>query len=133
MSNEIKFKILNPFGITKSKKTINNYYDVPVDPSYGDILLLCNVKDLSFDEVIFVILNKHRKSNLLGAISFVYWKYSLHFLKFIQECSEKEYKIIKKKCFSHFKRIFNFVKRSDDTLYTQNENLRNIYLVMKSK
>ena len=52
MSNGIKFKIIDMFGINCITKTNNNYFEIPYDPSFdGDILLLCNKSVISFDEV----------------------------------------------------------------------------------
>ena len=134
MSKGIKFKIFNMLGINRLPKWINNYFEILYEPCYnGDILLLCNKSEISFDEVIYIIENRHKRAYLLGAISFIYWKYSKQFWLFLQECDEKKYKRIKKKCFSHFKRLFEFLKQSDDTLYSQNEYIRNIYYLMKNK
>jgi len=134
MPNGIKFKIINMFGINCITKTNNNYFEIPCDPSYdGDILLLCNKSEISFDEVICIIENRHKRAALLGGISFIYWKYSKQFWLFLQECDEKKYKRIKKKCFSYFERLFEFLKKSDDTLYSQNEYIRNIYNMMKNR
>ena len=122
------------FGINDMTKINNDYFEIPYDPSYdGDILLLCNKSDLSFDEVVYIVENKHKRVDLLGAISFIYWKYSKQFLLLLQECDEKKYKIIKKNCFSHFERLFEFLKKSDDTLYSQNDNIRKIYYMMKNE
>ena len=75
MSNEIKFKIINMFGTNGIIKTNNDYFEIPYDPSYdGDILLLCNKNAISFDEVVDIIENRHKRADLLGAISFIYWK-----------------------------------------------------------
>ena len=52
MSSGIKFKIIDMFGINCITKTNNNYFEIPYDPSYDDdILLLCNKRLISFDEV----------------------------------------------------------------------------------
>ncbi len=134
MSNGIKFKIVKTYRMNSMKKNKNAYYEIPYDPSYdGDILLLCNKSELSFDEVIYILEKKHKKVYLFGAISFVYWKYSVQFWQFIQECNEEKYKIIKKKCTSYFRHLFEFLKKSDDSLYTQNVYIRNVYYMLKNK
>lgn len=134
MCDKIKFKMINVYGTSHIKNKKKKYFEVLCEPSYdGDVLLLCTKSKLSFDEVIYILEKKNKKVDLIGAISFVYYDYSSLFFDYIKKSGEEEFKILKKKCFHYFERLFNFIKYSDDSLYDQNEYIRNIYFLMKNK
>lgn len=135
MFNFIKFKIINVYGnhsfFLYNK---NKFYEVKCEPSYkGDIILLCNKKDVTFDESINLLLYTNKKVNILGVISLIYYKYSSDFLDYLKECPDNEYKIIKKKCRRRFDSLNTFIEKSDDLLYPQNTDIRNIHHLFINK
>ena len=134
MYADIKFKMINSYGPLNSRKLYSTkYYEILCEPSYnGDVLLLCTKGELTFEEVIYIILKKTKKIDIIGAISFIYYNYSELFFNFLKSCNEKQLKVIKKKCLTHFERLVNFVKFSDDTKYYQNEFIRKSYFILKN-
>ena len=115
MFNLIKFKIVDmnsKFLYDKDK-----YYEIKCEPSYYDVILICNKKHITFEETINLLLHTIKKINILGAISFIY----------------NEYKRIKRKCKKIFASLNKFIERADDTLYPQNVNIRKIYQLFENK
>ena len=135
MFSLIKFKIINTYGVHNNfLYDRNKFYEVKCEPSYqGDIILLCNKKNVTFDEMLNLLLHTLKKINILGVISLVYYKYSSEFLDYLKQCSYKEYKIIKRKCIRKINNLNSFIERSDDLMFPQNINIRKIHQLFKQK
>lgn len=130
MFNLIKFKIVNTYGNYSNDK---KYYEIKCEPSYDDVILICNKKRITFEETINLLLHTIKKINILGAVSFIYYEYSNEFLEYLKHCSYNEYKKIKRKCKKSFASLNKFIEKADDTLYPQNVNIRKIYQLFESK
>lgn len=135
MFNLIKFKIINTYGVPSNfLYDRNKFYEVKCEPSYqGDVILLCNKKNVTFDEMLNLLLHTLKKINILGVISLVYYKYSSEFLDYLKQCSYIEYKIIKRKCIRKINNLNSFIERSDDLMFPQNINIRKIHQLFKQK
>lgn len=135
MFNLIKFKIINTYGAHSNfLYDRNKFYEVKCEPSYqGDVILLCNKKNVTFDEMLNLLLHTLKKINVLGAISLVYYKYSSEFLDYLKKCSYNEYKIIKRKCVRKINNLNSFIARSDDLIFPQNINIRKIHQLFKQR
>lgn len=135
MSNSIKFKIINTYGVhTNFLYDSNKFYEVKCEPSYqGDIILLCNKKNVTFDEMINLLMHTLKKVNILGVISLIYYKYSSEFLDYLKQCSNNEYKKIKRKCIRKLNTLNSFIAKSDDSIYPQNINIRKIHQLLKHR
>ncbi|MBR3864969.1 MAG: hypothetical protein IKJ19_07670 [Clostridia bacterium] len=133
MFNLIKFKIINVYGVHSNfLYNRNKFYEVKCEPSYqGDVILLCNKNNVTFEEVIKLLLHTLKKVNILGAISLVYYKYSSEFLDYLKQCSQDEYKKIKRKCRAKINNLNSFIAKSDDLLFPQNSNIREIHQLFK--
>ena len=133
MFNLIKFKIINIYGVHSNfLYDRNRFYEVKCEPSYqGDVILLCNKKNVTFDEVINLLLHTLKKVNILGAISLVYYKYSDEFLDYLRHCSYDDYKKIKRKCIRKINNLNSFISKSDDLIFPQNLNIREIHQLFK--
>lgn len=130
MFNLIKFKIVNIYGNYSNDK---EYYEIKCEPSYDDVILICNKKHITFEETINLLLHTIKKINILGAVSLIYYEYSNEFLEYLKHCSYNEYKKIKRKCKKKIASLNKFIERADDTLYPQNVNIRKIYQLFESK
>lgn len=135
MFNLIKFKIINTYGVHSNfLYDRNKFYEVKCEPSYqGDVILLCNKNNVTFDEMLNLLLHTLNKINILGVISLVYYKYSSEFLDYLKQCSYNEYKIIKRKCGRKINNLNSFIARSDDLIFPQNINIRKIYQLFKQR
>lgn len=109
------------------------YYEIKCEPSYDDVILICNKKHITFEETINLLLHTIKKINILGAVSLIYYEYSNEFLEYLKHCSYNEYKKIKRKCKKNFASLNKFIERADDTLYPQNVNIRKIYQLFESR
>ena len=98
-----------------------------------DIILLCNKKNVTFDEMINLLLHTLKRVNILGVISLVYYKYSSEFLDYLKQCPYNEYKIIKRKCKRKINNLNSFIARSDDLIFPQNINIRKIHQLFKQR
>lgn len=130
MFNLIKFKIVNTYGNYSNDK---EYYEIKCEPSYDDVILICNKKHITFEETINLLLHTIKKINILGAVSLIYYEYSNEFLEYLKHCFYNEYKKIKRKCKKNFASLNKFIERADDTLYPQNVNIRKIYQLFESR
>ena len=134
MFNLIKFKIINTYGVRSIRYDKNKFYEVECEPTCpGDIILLCNKKDVTFEEMINLLLYTLKKINILGVISLVYNKYSSEFLDYLKRCPYNEYKKIKRKCIRKINKLNSFIERSDDLLFPQNINIRKIHQLFKQR
>lgn len=131
MFNLIKFKIVDMNSNYLYDK--DKYYEIKCEPSYYDVILICNKKHITFEETINLLLHTIKKINILGAVSFIYYEYSYEFLEYLKHCSYNEYKRIKRKCKKNFASLNEFIERADDTLYPQNVNIRKIYQLFENK
>ena len=133
MFNLIKFKIINVYGAHSNfLYNRNKFYEVKCEPSYqGDVILLCNKNNVTFEEVIKLLLHTLNKVNILGAVSLIYYKYSSEFLDYLKQCSQDEYKKIKRKCRAKINNLNSFIAKSDDLLFPQNLNIREIHQLFK--
>lgn len=121
-----KFVAVSPYG-----KIPEGLY--PIDCAPGpkyEVYLFSKTENVSFDEVVYIILHSFNKTNLLGAASLVYFKYYNEFYEYILNLSTKQ-KLSKKQKWAvkrFYKRYLikwiEFIKYSDDTMYPQNEVFR---------
>lgn len=135
MSSLIKFKIINTYGVCRNPLyNENKFYEVKCEPSYyGDVILLCNKNNVTFNEMIDLLLHTLKGVNILGVISLVYYKYYSEFLDYLKQCPDNEYKKIKRKCRRKFNTLNLFIERSDDSIYTQNVYIREIHQLFSTR
>ena len=100
-----------------------------------EVYLFSKSKDVSFDEVIHILLHSFSKTDLLGAASLIYCKYHNEFCEFILKISgERKYKwAIKRFYRQHLVKWKEFLKYSDDTMHPQNAVIRNIIQLIEER
>lgn len=64
-------------------------------------------------------------------MSIIYNNYYLEFYDYLSKCNEKELQVIKDTIFKILQKWSDFMKRSDDTLYSQNEIIKKIINVFE--
>lgn len=120
----IHFKTINPHDRLPNSKL----YAIDCDPTLKyEIYLYANKVDVSFEECIHIYEKSLNKTNYLGAMSLIYFKYYKEFYEYLlnkrNNSSFKDRKIRKFKT-RYLDRWIEFVKRSDDSLCPQNEYFR---------
>lgn len=123
-----KFVIVSPYG-----KIPEGLYPIVCAPSLKyEVYLFSKSKNLSFDEVVHIILRSFSKTDLLGAASLVYYKYYNEFYEYLhnlsteQKLGKKQKWAVKRFYKRHLTKWIEFIKYSDDTMYPQNEVLRKL-------
>lgn len=117
----IRFKIITPY----SKAPNSKWYGIECDPTLeNEVYLYANKKDISFDECICIFEKTLCKTNFLGVMSLIYFKYYREFYDYLFElrCNSRfnntrRISIFKKK---YLDRWIEFIKHSDDCFYPQN-------------
>ena len=114
----------------------NGLYAVQIEPTQkcpDFILLLSKKEHVTFEEIIKIYRRSFLRSDYLGAMSLIYFKYYEEFFAFLQtilndEVQRKKYKKANRKFYYRYLRRWNeFVQCSDDTLYSQNIVIKKLY------
>ena len=128
-----KFKLIYIHHRINAKEP-KDFIPITEDPSlnlYGYSLYKRN-KEFSFDEILSMYrkLPVLRKSDRIGVLSLLYWRYYNEFYAFLISL-EQDIKVKKQYKFTnlyfyrfHLKRWVSFVRYSDDTMFPQNEIIR---------
>ena len=121
-------------------KIPNGLYAIQIEPTqkYPDFVLLLSRKEhVTFEEVIKIYRRSFSRSDYLGAMSLIYFKYYEEFYAFMQsilcdEVQRKKYqKANRKFYYRYLKRWNEFVQRSDDVLFPQNIVIKKLYQILK--
>ena len=126
-----KFVAVSPYS-----KIPEGLYPIDCAPGTGyEVYLFSKSKDVSFEEVLHIILHSFSKTDLLGAASLIYYKYYNEFCEFILRISgERKYKwAIKRFYRQHLIKWSEFLKYSDDTSHPQNAVIRNIIKLIEER
>ena len=126
-----KFVAVSPYS-----KIPEGLYPIDCAPGPGhEVYLFSKSKDVSFDEVIHILLHSFSKTDLLGAASLIYYKYYNEFCEFILRISgERKYKWAIKRFYRQYLiKWSEFLKYSDDTACPQNAVIRNIIQLIKER
>ena len=95
-------------------------------------MIICRQRDPSFDDVLGCLKKCFTKADYLGCYSMIYWKHYEAFYQWIKESvasgDAANIKIIKKFYKKALRRWLEFIERSDDTFYPQNEYFRKMYV-----
>ena len=130
--NIFKIKNISPY---QTNRIPVGYYVVRLEPTqkYPDFILLLSKKEqVAFEDVVRIFLRSVDRSDYLGAMSLIYWKYYYEFYDFLEasltnSILRKKYrKAVLKFNKRYLKRWIEFIKYSDDTMYPQNEVLQKI-------
>lgn len=115
-------------------------YPIDCAPSLNyEVYLFSRKKDVSFAEVIHIFFNSFSKTDLLGAVSLIYYKYYNEFYEYIfnlsteQKLSKKQKWAVKRFYKRHLIKWIEFIKYSDDTMYLQNEVFRRLSKLIEER
>ena len=137
-----RFRLISFFYSARNKKEPRNYIPIRMDPSYdsyGDELYQ-RKGDLSFASVLRMYrwLPVLRRADRVGVLSLIYWEYYNELHAFLSSLAEKPWQRRRHKLtnlyfyYFHLKRWVAFVRCSDDTMFPQNETIRDLEGVLRS-
>lgn len=123
MCKNYNVKLIKEYKAMKIKKLLKSgYHEIPCEPTFYDCsILLSSKKELSFDEIVYIIISWKRKKYMLLAMSSLYYDYLEKFCMFSYKESDISLrKRLYRKTKNYFKRWYSMSLRSDTLLYPQN-------------
>ena len=118
------------YAYKQPHRATQNLHEIQADPSLKyETFVFAKKKDISFEEVLHIMLTSNSRSDYVGATSLIYFRYYNEFYSFLTQISQSPLELRKRKrALSKFKKVLcrwlDFIKYSDDTLYPQNEVFR---------